>query len=385
MIDLARLCERGWIPDILARFGMRHLTRKRLRKGLRGSNEDLARRQSTFVESLREGPIALATEKANAQHYEVPSRFFEMVLGPRLKYSCCLYERPDTSLPEAEEAMLALTCQRADLQDGMRLLDLGCGWGSLSLWVAQQYPTSHVTAVSNSETQRAHIRTRTEELGLENLDVVTADVVEWDTETRFDRICSIEMFEHMSNWSALLDKVTSWLTPEGKLFTHVFCHRNLGYHYEQNGGWMEKYFFTGGIMPREDLFSQFSQQVEVKQRHWVPGTHYQRTCNDWLLRQDAASESISDICHQVYGVDEGAIWVQRWRMFFMACAELFGIDGGTSYGVVHTLMGKAGGNGKTHGYVPPTRCERHSLDKGKGGCGHTFKQHLTEFERRPVK
>ena len=341
MIDGAVLCERGWIPDPLARFGMRRNIRERIRDEKRGGPDALDARQRAFLESLREGPIAVATDEANEQHYEVPSEFFETVLGPRLKYSCCWYETPGTTLAEAEEAMLAKTCERAGIEDGMRLLDLGCGWGSLALWMAEQYPASRITAVSNSATQRAHIEGRAAERGFGNLEVITANVVEWDTEERFDRVCSIEMFEHMSNWAALLGKAASWLKDDGRLFTHVFCHRDFGYHYVQGEGWMEKYFFTGGIMPREDQFSRFPEQVLVEDRWWVPGTHYERTCNDWLARQDAHADLVSDICHEAYGAEEATIWVQRWRMFFMACAELFGLDGGETYGVVHTLMRRA--------------------------------------------
>jgi cyclopropane-fatty-acyl-phospholipid synthase len=218
------------------------------------------------------------------------------------------------------------------------VLDLGCGWGSLSLWIAEHYPACRVTAVSNSATQKAHIDARARAGGLDNLEVITANAVDWDTEARFDRICSVEMMEHMSNWSALLAKIARWLAPEGRLFTHVFCHRETGYHYVPGDGWMERHFFTGGIMPREDLYEHFGDSVHVEQRWWVDGTHYERTCNDWLARVDANRDAVAEICRQAYGPDEATIWVQRWRMFFMACAELFGLDGGRRYGVVHTLM-----------------------------------------------
>jgi cyclopropane-fatty-acyl-phospholipid synthase len=334
MIDLAALCERGHVPDALARFGMRRLIRSRLRDEQRGGEA----RQRAFFDSLRSGPVAIATADANAQHYEVPSAFFETVLGPRLKYSCAWFEGAGDDLARAEEAMLALTCERAGVANGMRLLDLGCGWGSLSLWLAEQYPDAAITAVSNSATQRAHITARAAAAGLSNLEVITANVVDWVTTERFDRVLSIEMFEHMRNYAALLGKVACWLAPEGKLFTHVFCHRNTGYHYVEGDGWMEKHFFTGGIMPREDQFERFPDQVHVERRWWVNGQHYERTCNQWLARLDARRDEVTAICRETYGVDTAEVWVQRWRMFFMACAELFGIDGGASYGVVHTLM-----------------------------------------------
>lgn len=337
MIDLATLCERGYVPDRLARFGMRQLIRARLREQRRAG----ARGQADFLASLCAGPIAIATGDANAQHYEVPSAFFETVLGPRLKYSCAWYATPTTGLAQAEEAMLALTCERAGVADGMSVLDLGCGWGSLSLWLAERYPRARITAVSNSATQRAHIEAHAAAHGFDNLEVVTANVVEWDTDARFDRILSIEMFEHMRNYAALLAKACGWLNAEGALFTHVFCHRRYGYHYAAGDGWMERYFFTGGIMPREDQFTHFPDQVTVQQRWWVDGMHYARTCNDWLARLDADRTRALAICADTYGAADAAIWLQRWRMFFMACAELFALDGGREYGVVHTLMRRA--------------------------------------------
>lgn len=337
-MDVTDLCERGWIPDRLARFGMRRLVRERMREEGGGGIAARAARQEAFLDALREGPIAVATDDANDQHYEVPSDFFVRVLGPRLKYSCAWYDAADDGLERAEAAMLALSCQRAGIVDGMRLLDLGCGWGSLSLWMAEHFPASRITAVSNSATQKAHIDARAQAAGLTNLEVVTANVVEWDTQVRFDRILSIEMMEHMSNWEALLSKVSGWLAPEGRLFTHVFCNREVGYPYRSGDGWMERHFFTGGIMPREDQFEQFPDQVHVEQRWWVDGTHYERTSNDWLRRLDAQRDAVAAICLECYGAEEATIWVQRWRMFFMACAELFGIDGGRRYGVVHTLM-----------------------------------------------
>ncbi len=337
MIDAARLCEQGWIPDRLARFGMRRLVRERLREEAGGRADLRALRQSAFFASLREGSIALATDAANAQHYEVPAAFFKTVLGPRLKYSCAYYDSPETELAAAEERMLALTCERAGVENGMRLLDLGCGWGSLALWLAEQYPASRITALSNSHGQREHIEARARDAGFDNLEVVTANVIDFTTDARFDRVLSVEMFEHMHNYRALLERIAGWLEPDGKLFTHVFCNRRVGYAYRAGDGWMEKHFFTGGIMPREDQFAQFPEVVRLEQRWWIDGTHYQRTCNDWLARLDANYTRVADHLVGTYGPESVTIWVQRWRMFFMACAELFGIDGGREYGVVHSL------------------------------------------------
>jgi cyclopropane-fatty-acyl-phospholipid synthase len=338
MLDLAALCEAGWIPDPLARFGMRRLIRQRLREIHQDGPVAEEARQAAFLAGLREGPIAEATEAANAQHYEVPAAFFERVLGPELKYSCALFDPGVARLGDAEAAMLALTCQRAGLEDGMRILELGCGWGSLTLWMARHFPEAEIVALSNSASQRAHIEARAEAAGLTNLRIETANVGAWDTEARFDRIVSVEMFEHMRNYGALLGNCARWLAPRGKLFTHVFCHRSLAYPYADGDGWMERYFFTGGIMPREDLFEQFPEVMTVEQRWWVDGTHYERTSNAWLANLDAQREAVEALCHETYGPAEGTLWVQRWRMFFMACAELFGIDRGQTYGVVHSLM-----------------------------------------------
>ena len=338
MIDATTLCEQGWIPDGLARFGMRRLIRQRLRDEMGGRPDLRARRQTAFFDSLREGPIAIATDTANAQHYEVPAAFFKTVLGRRLKYSCAYYDTPDVGLDAAEERMLALTCARAGVEDGMRLMDLGCGWGSLALWLAEHYPSSRITALSNSHGQREHIEARARDAGFNHLEVVTGNVAEYDTDARFDRVLSVEMFEHMHNYEALLRKVCGWLNPDGRLFTHVFCHQDVGYHYRRGDGWMEQHFFTGGIMPREDQFAQFPDVVTLQKSWWVDGTHYQRTCNDWLAKLDAQRTLVADQLVGTYGPESVSIWVQRWRMFFMACAELFGLDDGNQYGVVHSLM-----------------------------------------------
>ena len=238
MLDLAALCEAGWIPDPLARFGMRRLIRQRLREIHQDGPVAAQARQAAFLAGLREGPIAEATEAANAQHYEVPAAFFERVLGPELKYSCALFDPGVERLGDAEAAMLALTCQRAGLEDGMRILELGCGWGSLTLWMARHFPEAEIVALSNSASQRAHIEARAEAAGLKNLRIETANVGVWDTEARFDRIVSVEMFEHMRNYGALLTNCARWLAPGGKLFTHVFCHRSLAYPYADGmAGW----------------------------------------------------------------------------------------------------------------------------------------------------
>ena len=343
-MNTIELCERGWIPDGVARFGMRRLVAQRLREESAG---DAAGRRRALVQQLRESPVAIHTEDANAQHYEVPAEFFRLHLGPRLKYSCCLYDRPDTTLAQAEDAMLELYLQRAGLADGQRILDLGCGWGSLSLWLAQRLPGARITALSNSHGQRAFIEARARERGLTNLRVVTANVAEFDFpagEAGFDRAVSIEMFEHMRNYATLLAKVARWLAPGGRLFVHIFAHRALAYPFEVRDGsdWMSRHFFTGGLMPSHDLLGEFGDDLRLAQRWWVDGTHYERTANDWLAGMDARRDEILAVFRAAYGAD-AARWVQRWRMFYMAVAELFGYRDGREWGVGHYLFDRVGG------------------------------------------
>lgn len=357
------LCERGFVPDRLARFGMRRLIAQRLADESAG---DAAARHAQFVRELRASPIAIHTQDANAQHYEVPAEFFRLHLGPRLKYSCCVYDGAGTTLAQAEEATLALCAQRAGLADGQRILDLGCGWGSLALWLAQRYPRAQVVALSNSGGQREFIEARARERGLGNLRVLTGNVAEFDPSIRaadaallgtngqllgtngerllgtsdqwsFDRILSVEMFEHMRNYQALLAKLGRWLRPGGKLFVHVFAHRTLAYPFEVRDGsdWMSRYFFTGGLMPSARLLGEFQDDLALEQQWWIDGTHYERTANDWLAGMDARRDQILPVFRAGYGARDADRWFQRWRMFYMAVAELFGYRGGTEWGVAH--------------------------------------------------
>jgi cyclopropane-fatty-acyl-phospholipid synthase len=289
---------------------------------------------------MDEGPIAVATAAANDQHYEVPAEFFRLVLGPHLKYSCCLWPDGVDSLAEAEAAMLALTCERAGIEDGMRILDLGCGWGSLAVWLAEHYPASQVLAVSNSHGQRAFIIERARAKGLLNLEVRTADLNDFAPAERFDRIVSVEMFEHMRNYRRLLARVASWLTPRGRLFLHVFCHREHPYFFEDKGpsDWMTRHFFTGGLMPTEDLLARVQDDLEICDRWRVDGRHYEKTLLAWLARLDAERDRVEELFAEVYGgPQEALIWRNRWRIFFLACAELFGFRGGSEWLVSHTL------------------------------------------------
>ena len=341
------LCERGWIPDFLARAGMRRLMRQRLQAESGRGPEGVNARTRALIQSLRQSPIAIETQAANAQHYEVPAAFFHAHLGPRLKYSCCLYPRGNESLGDAEEAMLTLYAERAQLRDGQRILDLGCGWGSLSLWLAARFPNSEIIGLSNSNGQREYITARAAERGLKNVRIVTGNVVEFDfggegPAPGFDRVVSIEMFEHMKNYASLLRKVASWLHPGGLLFIHIFAHRTLAYQFEDHGDddWMTRYFFSGGTMPSEALLLHFQDDLRIQDQWWVDGRHYERTSNDWLANLDAARDECLKILAVGYGADQAKVWLQRWRMFYMAVAELFGYDQGREWGVGHYLFEK---------------------------------------------
>ena len=334
--------ERGWVPDIAVRAGIRELVRRR-RKSLQVDVPQLEV-NAAFADQLRQSPVAVATQAANQQHYEVPAGFFEKVLGPHLKYSCCYYPMGNESLAEAEAEMLKLTCQRADLVDGQNILELGCGWGSLTLWMAAHYPQSQIIAVSNSHSQRQHIEHRCHSLGLTNVQVITADANNLAAHSHeliaagaFDRVVSVEMFEHMRNWPALLARIANWLTPEGRLFLHVFCHRDYPYLYEDRGpsDWMARHFFTGGMMPSDDLLLQFQDDMQVEQRWSVNGGHYERTANQWLENLDQQRDYVLPILAATYGQDEAQRWVQRWRLFFMGCAGTFGHRKGQEWRVAH--------------------------------------------------
>lgn len=335
LIDLA---ERGLLPDALLRHGIRRLCRQRLLdEGLLDCGEADARFNALIAE-LKNSPVAIETQAANEQHYELPTEFFQLCLGKRLKYSSAYYPKGDESLDQAEEHMLRLYGERAELQDGQHILELGCGWGSLTLWMAEKYPAARITAVSNSATQRMHIESQCHERGFSNVTVITRDVNVLDFEdSRFDRCVSVEMFEHMRNYKTLLASVSRWLKPDGKLFVHIFVHRYLMYPFETQGedNWMGRYFFTGGIMPSADTLLHFADSLSVERRWLVPGRHYAQTSNHWLANQDANEAAIRAILEKAYGKDLAAVWAQRWRMFWMACAELFAYNHGNEWMVSH--------------------------------------------------
>ena len=348
------LLERGWLPDSVIRAGIRRILAARLREQ---HDPDPARRRARlqqFVRDRRAGPIAIDPAAANAQHYELPAEVFARVLGRHMKYSSAFWDAHAHSLHDAEAAMLALAAERAQLSDGQRVLELGCGWGSWSLWMARHFPASRILGVSNSASQKAWIDAQARRDGLSNLEIVTADMNVFDVAETFDRIVSVEMFEHMRNWQALLEKVTRWLADDGKVFIHIFAHREYAYPYEVRDAsdWMAAHFFTGGIMPSDRLLYEFSDVVSVEE-HWrINGTHYQKTAEAWLANLDRHRADLWPVFERVYGVGEARRWWIRWRVFFMACAELWGWRGGEEWIVSHYRLTKAAGRPTTRSSVP---------------------------------
>jgi len=338
------LAERGFVPAPVVRLGIRRLLRNRIRdEAVRHADREAA--LARFIASMQGAEVAPVPALANEQHYEVPAAFYRAVLGSRMKYSSGLWPAGVSTLDASEEAMLALTAARAGIEDGHRILDLGCGWGSFSLWAAEHFPSSRVVGVSNSGSQREFILAEAHRRGLDNVEIVTCDMNRFEAPGTFDRVVSVEMFEHMRNWPLLLQRISSWLNPGGKLFIHVFASTRFAYLFETDADddWMGRHFFSGGMMPSHDLLPRVSGPLSVEE-HWVvPGTHYARTSEAWHERLLENAEEATAALTGPLSPAEARVQVRRWQMFFLACAELFGFDGGREWHVSHYRLGKSGG------------------------------------------
>ena len=338
---LIELAEKGIIPDYFIRQGIVRNCKNRLNNEYVSNTENVSSKKQSWIQQMKESPIALVPEKANEQHYEVPPAFFENVLGKHLKYSSGYWPDGVNSLDESEESMLELSFERAQLADGDSILELGCGWGSLTCYMASKLPNSKITAVSNSKDQKEHILNRCKNQGLDNIEVITADMNDFETENKYDRVVSIEMFEHMRNYKKLLSKISSWLNDDGKLFIHIFTHQSVVYPFENQGeaDWMAREFFSGGMMPSHDLLLHFQDDLIIDDVWSMLGTHYEKTSLAWVNKMDANKDSIMKIFLKTYG-DDAKLWFQRWRIFFMSCEKLFGYNNGSEWGVSHYRFNK---------------------------------------------
>jgi len=328
------------VPDAIIRGAIRRLLRSRLAELQPDDPAHAAEVTAQFVSAMDGSPIAPLPEKANEQHYELPPAFFALALGPHRKYSCCHFGPGVETLAQAEEQALDITCERAGLADGQRIIELGCGWGSLTLFMAHRFPNATILAVSNSAPQREHILSEAARRGLSNIEVVTSDMNDFATSRRFDRVVSVEMFEHMRNYTRLFEMISAWLAPGGKFFMHIFVHRTVPYAFEDRGSddWMSRHFFSGGIMPSASLPLQFQRHLHIARQWAWSGEHYEKTANAWLANLDANRERALPILQSAYGAEQAAVWLQRWRMFFMACAELWGYREGREWFVSHYLF-----------------------------------------------
>jgi cyclopropane-fatty-acyl-phospholipid synthase len=339
-MSASSLLDRGLLPDWLIRLGIRRLLKRRLREEARRSGAAPQESLDAYVRHLAAQPIAVRTEAANAQHYEVPAAFFTHVLGRRMKYSCALWEPGTTSLDDAEEAMLALTVQRAGLRDGMDILELGCGWGSLTLYMAEHFPGARIQAVSNSHGQRRFIERVCAARGFRNVEIITRDMNDFETTRRFDRVVSVEMLEHMQNYEALFRRIRSWLRPDGRFFSHIFVHKTYAYPFETEGdaNWLGRHFFTGGQMPSADLLGRFDADLVQTETWDVNGTHYAKTARAWLENLDQTRSALPSLLDGADAPASADVQIERWRVFFMACEELWNYRGGREWYVQHALF-----------------------------------------------
>lgn len=331
-----------WMPDWILRLGIKHICKLRLKEIQTGGVEQNFKQMQNWHKHIKNSPIALETQAANDQHYEVPAKFYELSLGKNLKYSSAVWGESCKTLDDAEALMLKTTMQRMEIGNHQRILELGCGWGSLTLAMASAYPQTHITAVSNSHSQRRYIYKKAEALGLSNITIVTSDMNDYDfPNSTFDRVVSVEMFEHMRNWKKLMSNIATSLKDDGKCFVHIFTHKTTGYAYEikDNTDWMSQYFFTGGQMPSAYQFSYFQDDLQIEKQWAVSGTHYEKTANAWLDNMDNNKGEILNLFNSTYG-KEASLWFARWRVFYMSCAELFGFDNGNEWFVSHYLFKK---------------------------------------------
>ena len=339
---LIKISESHLCPDFLIRFGIRHLLRRRVAALVSQDIENNNQKKIDFIEAMNSSSIALVPELANEQHYEVPSKFYDFCLGMHKKYSSCYWNNKTNNLNKAEEEALKLTSTHARLEDGQSILELGCGWGSLTLWMAKKFPKSQITAVSNSKSQKAYILSEAKKRKLKNIKVITQDMNKFSTIDKFDRVVSVEMIEHMRNHKELFKSIASWLKPKGMFFMHIFVHQSQPYLFEVEGDddWMSQYFFSGGMMPSKDLPLFFQDQMQIVSQWDWPGTHYEKTANAWLANLDKNKASVLPILKEAYGDKDAEMWLQRWRIFFMACAELWGYKRGVEWRVGHYLFKK---------------------------------------------
>jgi len=336
------LLEKNKVPDRLIRMGIRKRLRQRLRDEKKATTECQQAHLMDLLDELKASPIAIHPKDANEQHYELPTAFFQYCLGRHLKYSSGYWKEGVREIDVAEEDMLELTCGRAELTNGQQVLELGCGWGSLSLFMAAKYPQSYFTVVSNSRTQKTFIDGQSAKRKLPNLEVITADMNAFHTEKKFDRVLSVEMFEHMRNYQKLMQMVASCLKQDGKLFVHIFTHKEYTYKFEvtDQSDWMSRYFFTGGIMPGDDLLLYFDEEMNIE-KHWhVSGLHYSKTAEAWLRNMDLHKKEIMTIFSKTYGQAASLKWFVYWRIFFMACSELWKFNKGNEWMVSHYLFRK---------------------------------------------